>query len=167
MKALRGGAKAGTRGKRLGAAPHPHPRRDLLWELRGSPVFHTSATWGHFHPTHTPSLAHSACALPRRRRRARSITHALLRAGTSNELLCSCSGLLQAAHLVHRSQLEHHRRVRRACCMRRGANACRLTHGELLAAANSGEARAAAAAAHDDASFTRSLRACCHESARS
>ena len=27
-------------------------------------------------------------------------------------------------------------------------------------------ARAAAAAAHDDASYTRSLRACCHESAR-
>ena len=166
MKALPVTPNAGTRGKRLGAAPHPHPRRDLLWELRGSPVFHTSATWGHFHPTHLRWRTAPAPFRVGAAARGQSHTHSFERARATS---CSARALgffKQHIPCTARSSSTIDASGGRAVC----GEAQTLADSRTVSCwrqQTAERARAAAAAAHDDASYTRSLRACCHESARS
>ena len=165
MKAFRVGPKTGTRGDRLGAAPHDHPPLPIPLDRPGKPVFHTSATWGHFHPTHLRWRTAPAPFRVGAAARGQSHTHSFERARATSSSARALGFFKQHISCTARSSSTIDASGGRAVC----GEAQTLADSRTVSCwrqQTAERARAAAAAAHDDASYTRSLRACCHESAR-
>ena len=164
MKALRVGTNAGTRGDRFGAAPHAHPPHSHRLYRPPKPVFHTSATWGHFHPTHLRWRTAPAPFRVGAAARGQPHTHSFERARATS---CSARALgffEQHISCTARSSSTIDAPRARAVC----GEAQTLADSRMVSCwwqQTAERARAAAAAAHDDADRTRTQRACWHESA--
>ena len=165
MKATRDDPQPKLGGKHVGAAPHFGCRVGVCVDHSMKPVFHTSATWGHFHPTHLRWRTAPAPFRVGAAARGQAHTHSFERARATS---CSARALgffKQHISCTARSSSTIDASGGRAVC----GEAQTLADSRTVSCwrqQTAERARAAAAAAHDDASYTRSLRACCYESAR-
>ena len=165
MKALPGGCFAGTRGDRFGAAPHAHPRPSIQNNPLACTQTRTRMHLGHSHPTHLRWRTAPAPFRVGAAARGQAHTHSFERARATS---CSARALgffKQHISCTARSSSTIDASGGRAVC----GEAQTLADSRTVSCwrqQTAERARAAAAAAHDDASYTRSLRACCYESAR-